>query len=87
MFYKKSSLINNQQYRLQGNLYSSKAGSVKINDQVINVVAGNNNIDITYVEGTVGNEKISSFQLICATSFAGADQVTLKISNLNWTAC
>lgn len=87
VFYKNSNLTNNQRYRLQGNLYSSKAGSVKINDQVINIVAGNNNIDIMYVEGTVGNEKISSFVLICATSFAGSDQVTLKISNLNWTAC
>ncbi len=87
VFYKNSSLINNQQYHLQGNLYSSKAGSVKINDQVISIVAGNNNINITYVEGTVGPNKISSFQLVCATSFAGSDQVTMKISNLNWTAC
>lgn len=78
MFYKDSNLAAGK-YKMTAKINSTVAGDITLNNSQITLVAGENDIDITYNHTTAGG---TSFSLQC--SFLGT--AVLDISNITYTA-
>ena len=78
VFYKNGSLNTGASYRLTAKINSQVAGTVKINGTYVDLVAGDNNIAVKYVEG---DNTTSSFALVVPTSMGSN---TFVISQYAW---
>ena len=78
VFYKNGSLNEGASYRLTAKINSLVAGTVKLNGTYIDLVAGDNNVAVKYVEG---GATASSFQLVVPTSMGNN---TFVISDYAW---
>ena len=78
VFYKRSSLNEGASYRLTANINSQRAGTVKLNGAPVELSAGDNLVEVKYVEGGAA---ASSFQLVVPTSMGSN---TFVINNYEW---
>ena len=78
IFYKHSANEAGKTYKMTCVITSEGAGEVVINGQAVALVAGENNIEITYVESAVD----ASFDFQCGNMVAN----TISVSNLTYTA-
>ena len=78
IFYKNSANVAGKNYKMTCIITSEVAGDITINGQTVSLVAGENSIDITYVETAID----ASFDLQCGTIAAN----TISISGLTFTA-
>jgi hypothetical protein len=91
IFYENPANEAGKTYKLTCTITSEAAGNIKINGQVIAIVAGENHIEITVIEdaNNNGNDAAdASFALQCGTE-AGtvlAESNTISISGLTYTA-
>lgn len=78
VFYKNSSLNEGASYRLTAKINSLVAGTVELNGTSINLVVGDNNVAVKYVEGGAA---AASFKLVVPTSMGNN---TFVISDWAW---
>ena len=78
VFYKNGSLNEGASYRLTAKINSQVAGRVKLNGTYVDLVAGNNDVAVKYVEG---GATASSFQFVVPTSMGSN---TFIISDYSW---
>ena len=79
---KDSSLTNDAPYKLSFDLKSNKAGSIKVNGEMKAVVAGDNHIEVAYVENNIPYAGGLSFQIVLSLAFGSA---RLELTNIAWT--
>jgi hypothetical protein len=90
IFLKNADLVAGKTYKLSCTITSEAAGNIKINGQVIAIVAGENHIEITVIEDSNNNGNDAadaSFALQCGNEKAGTviPENTICISNLTFT--
>ena len=78
VFYKNGSLNEGASYRLTAKINSQVAGTIKLNGTSVDLVAGDNNVAVKYVEG---GATASSFQFVVPTSMGNN---TFVISDYAW---
>jgi hypothetical protein len=78
LFYNTSSLTSGSLYRLTLTINASVAGSVKVNDKEVTLVAGDNTVSVDFTLGGISAVDIQ---------FAGTSaEVTYKVSDVSWIA-
>ena len=85
IFYKNPANVAGKNYKMTCIITSEVAGDITINGQTVSLVAGDNNIELTVIEGANNNGQDApdaSFALQCGTITAN----TISISNLTFTA-
>ena len=87
IFFEQAGLELDQEYKLTLNIKSDVAGQIKVNGTVVDLVVGDNAIEVYYVEGTIVNGgKAASLSIQmgsdAANTMVGA--ANIEISNLAW---
>ncbi|MBR4378548.1 MAG: Ig-like domain-containing protein [Bacilli bacterium] len=79
---KDTSLTNGAPYKLSFDLKSNKAGSIKVNGAMKDIIAGDNHIEVAYVENNIPYASGLSFQIVLSLAFGSA---RLELTNIAWT--
>ncbi len=83
-FYKSNTLTAGQTYRLTLTITVENAVAAKVNDTAVNLVAGANTVEVTYIQGTgVAASGVSSLDIQIAISDACLAN-TVTLSNISW---